>query len=60
MTAIPPNTRVPIARPTAPPTIAQLIGDGRGYSSKARTKANVRNTIATANGASLALMYMFP
>ena len=40
--------------------IAQVIGDGRGYSSMARTNASVRNTIATAKGASFAFMNMFP
>ena len=42
------------------PTIAQVMGDGRGYSSKARTSASVRNTMATAKGASFAFMNILP
>ena len=42
------------------PTMAQVIGEGRGYSSKARTSARVRNTIATAKGESFAFMNMLP
>ena len=51
---------MPIARPAAMPTIATVAAPGRGYSSNARTSASSRNAIATANGASFALMKAWP
>ena len=59
-TAKPPMTREPIANPTPMPHRATVEGVARGYSSKARTMPSIAIAMAVANGASLALMNMWP
>ena len=54
------DARADAQGPRRDPTSATVAAPGRGYSSNARTSASSRSAIATANGASLALMNAWP